>query len=339
LKFTIATRDFSSNFTSAASIAMARRAPSAPWAQPLLTGLSLSGAALTGYLTLVKLTGNTAACPTAGCETVLTSRYSEVAGFPLSLLGLGAYLLVAVLANLPSILDQRTAKTQADGQDKDEAEYEYEAEEEASQWQELAWLPLFWLTTAMVTLSGYLLFVLATDLKLVCPYCIASAILSLALWLTTLLGRSWEDWGKLSFDGLLIAFLVGFAAIALNGTSPTLANESGPRYDTAEITTTATPDAIALAKHLSASGATMYGAYWCSHCHDQKARFGQAAALELPYVECDAKGINSQAEQCRAAKIDSYPTWIVNGEVLSGTQDLADLAEASGYNGPRNFSQ
>lgn len=40
-------------------------------------------------------------------------------------------------------------------------------------------------------------------------------------------------------------------------------------YET-EITTESSPFAIALAKHLHSIGAKMYGAFWCSHCNEQK---------------------------------------------------------------------
>ncbi len=301
---------------------MIRRDSPAPWASPVLASLALAGTAVTGYLTVVKLTGGNAACPTEGCETVLNSSYSEVAGLPLALFGLGAYLLVIALALLPQLLSDETAQ----------------------QWQERAWTALFWLTTAMVVFSSYLIFILATDLQVFCLYCIASAALSLGLWLTTLLGKRWEDWGKLSFDGIIIALLVSFSAIALNGTSPSLAADGAGNavnnggYQGAAIATTSTPANIALAKHLKSSGAKMYGAYWCSHCHDQKSLFGAEALTELPYVECDAKGINAQPKQCKAANLDGYPTWVINGETLSGTQELTDLADASGYQGPRSFS-
>lgn len=41
-------------------------------------------------------------------------------------------------------------------------------------------------------------------------------------------------------------------------------------YVATEITTPSTPFAISLAKHLNAIGAKMYGAFWCSHCLEQK---------------------------------------------------------------------
>jgi hypothetical protein len=41
-------------------------------------------------------------------------------------------------------------------------------------------------------------------------------------------------------------------------------------YITTEITTTSSPFALSLAKHLNSIGAKMYGAFWCSHCLEQK---------------------------------------------------------------------
>src|SRR3954463_4880433 len=46
------------------------------------------GVAVTGYLTVVHYTGARLVCPTSGCETVQHSRYAEVAGVPVALLGL-----------------------------------------------------------------------------------------------------------------------------------------------------------------------------------------------------------------------------------------------------------
>lgn len=42
-----------------------------------------------------------------------------------------------------------------------------------------------------------------------------------------------------------------------------------PYFET-EITRESSPLAIALAKHLHSIGAKLYGAFWCSHCLDQK---------------------------------------------------------------------
>jgi uncharacterized membrane protein len=60
--------------------------------------LALAGAAIAGYLTYTKLTDTTIVCATGGCETVQESRYGELAGVPVSALGLLAYLVIAATA-------------------------------------------------------------------------------------------------------------------------------------------------------------------------------------------------------------------------------------------------
>ena len=83
----------------------------------------------------------------------------------------------------------------------------------------------------------------------------------------------------------------------------------------------------------------MFGAYWCPHCHDQKQLFGQQAVQELIYVECAPDGRNAEPSVCQAQgdNLTGYPTWEINGEFYSGTQSLEQLADASGYDGPRDF--
>ncbi|MFN9859009.1 MAG: Vitamin K epoxide reductase, partial [Pseudanabaena sp.] len=89
-----------------------------------------------------------------------------------------------------------------------------------------------------------------------------------------------------------------------------------------------------LAQHLTATSAKMYGAYWCSHCHDQKERFGEAKKL-IPYVECDPKGENPQTQLCITKGIKGYPTWEISGKMFSGDRSLDELADLSGYTGER----
>jgi uncharacterized membrane protein len=58
--------------------------------------LTLAGAGIAGYLTYVHYAGTTLACPIGGggCETVQESRYAELVGIPVALLGLALYLAV-----------------------------------------------------------------------------------------------------------------------------------------------------------------------------------------------------------------------------------------------------
>lgn len=89
-----------------------------------------------------------------------------------------------------------------------------------------------------------------------------------------------------------------------------------------------------LANYLDETGATMYGAYWCPHCADQKEMFGQAVDL-VPYVECAADGENAQPQLCKDKGIQGYPTWEINGEFYPGSQSLDTLADLSGFEAPQ----
>jgi uncharacterized membrane protein len=56
--------------------------------------LSLAGAGIAAYLTYTHYAHTAVLCTTGGCETVQTSRYAEIAGIPIALFGLGAYLVL-----------------------------------------------------------------------------------------------------------------------------------------------------------------------------------------------------------------------------------------------------
>jgi uncharacterized membrane protein len=56
--------------------------------------LAALGAAIAGYLVLARYTHASLYCPTSGCETVQSSRYAELLGAPVSVLGLVAFLTV-----------------------------------------------------------------------------------------------------------------------------------------------------------------------------------------------------------------------------------------------------
>ncbi len=85
-----------------------------------------------------------------------------------------------------------------------------------------------------------------------------------------------------------------------------------------------------LAEHLTETGAVMYGAFWCPHCADQKALFGEAVEA-IPYVECDPEGKNAQPQLCQAKDLPGYPTWEVNGEFYPGVRPLEELAVLSEF--------
>jgi len=81
------------------------------------------------------------------------------------------------------------------------------------------------------------------------------------------------------------------------------------------------------AQCLKDSGATFYGAFWCSHCQAQKKMFGSSAKL-LPYVECSPLSGQGQLPICTEKKIEGYPTWeFADGTRLGGEVALEKLAE------------
>lgn len=126
-------------------------------------------------------------------------------------------------------------------------------------------------------------------------------------------------WGGLVLTALLVVGCGG------NPSSP-----SGSAVDNGSPEMAATTPEASLAQHLAATGSTMYGAYWCPHCADQKAMFGDAVD-QVPYVECAADGENAQPELCSARGIQAYPTWEIDGQLHPGVKSLEDLAQLSGY--------
>ncbi|MGC9610810.1 MAG: hypothetical protein ABSE68_01155 [Minisyncoccia bacterium] len=70
---------------------------------------------------------------------------------------------------------------------------------------------------------------------------------------------------------------------------------------------------------------TMYGAYSCVHCQNQKKLFGSSFQY-VPYVEC-----TQETARCTAAGIEGLPTWVLaDGTKLLGEQSFEDLSKASG---------
>lgn len=89
------------------------------------------------------------------------------------------------------------------------------------------------------------------------------------------------------------------------------------------------------AKCLSDKGAKFYGAFWCSHCQNQKELFGASKNL-LPYVECSEVDGTTQTKVCADAKVEGYPTWeFADKSRLSGEVNLQTLAEKTGCQLPQ----
>src|SRR5258706_5509657 len=84
------------------------------------------------------------------------------------------------------------------------------------------------------------------------------------------------------------------------------------------------------AQCLKTKGLEFYGAFWCPHCQNQKALFGNSEKY-LPYVECSTPDSNGQLQVCINKKIEVYPTWIfADGSKNEGEMTFQELADKSG---------
>ena len=98
-------------------------------------------------------------------------------------------------------------------------------------------------------------------------------------------------------------------------------------YSPPPITTTSSKESIALAKSLNQLNAQMFGAYWCSHCYDQKQTLGYESMAYIPYIECAKEGKNSQTNLCKEKNVPGYPTWVIENELFPGEQSIEELQE------------
>ena len=107
--------------------------------------LALAGIAIAGYLTWVHYAGLEPFCVGGGgsCERVQNSRYAELAGIPVALLGLGAYVAILATLGLPEELGRTAAALLA-------------------------------LTGA--GFSGYLTYLELVEIDAICQWCVASAV-------------------------------------------------------------------------------------------------------------------------------------------------------------------
>ncbi|MBI4015190.1 MAG: hypothetical protein HY362_00500 [Candidatus Aenigmarchaeota archaeon] len=110
----------------------------------------------------------------------------------------------------------------------------------------------------------------------------------------------------------VIVIAVASIALVFGGVTPT-ANAS--LYDD-------------FAKCLNEKGVKMYGAFWCSHCNNQKALFGSSWSY-MNYIEC-SNADSSQNKVCSEAGITGYPTWeLPNGQRMQGELTLDQLSKLS----------
>ena len=299
-----------------------RQDSGAKWARIAIAVLATVGLIDTGSITLKRwgLLGNLS-CPMGadGCDKVLNSPWGTVFGdVPLSFVGVlayGAVLLMALLPLLPGL------------------------QENKSELSRRTWWGMFSVSLGMAVFSGILLGLMVIKIQAFCFFCVLSAVLSVALFLLSVVGGGWDDFGQLVFRGVLLALAVLLGGLiwasVLDPNRPEAAS-TGVGVPPA-VTTESSAAAVALADHLTASGAVMYSAYWCPHCHEQKELFGKEASQALKVVECAPDGQNNQVDLCKSKGLTGFPSWEINGKIDSGVKSLDDLAEMSGYSGKREF--
>ena len=293
-----------------------RRRPEAGrrWVRVVMAVLATIGVIDTGSITLSKwgVLGSLSCSSQGwfgcnGCDKVLSSAWGSVLGQPLSLLGFLAYALMLLLAVLPLVSQSPAVMA-------------------PSRWG------AFVVSTGMAVFSLVLIGVMAFAIRDCCPFCILSALLSLSLLVLSLLQGDWADRGQLVFRGILVALVVAVVGLgwAAAFNRPAVVSAKGVPIP---VTSISNPSTLALAEKLTASGAVMYSAYWCPHCHEQKELFGKEATARLKVIECAPDGQNSQAELCQQKKIEGYPSWEINGQLDSGVKPLQKLANLVGFNG------
>ena len=298
-----------------------RQDSGAKWARIAMAVLATAGLIDTGSITLNRwgLLGNLS-CPMGadGCDKVLNSAWGTVfAGIPLSLVGAlayGAVLLMAVLPLLPGLQENKADLSRR------------------------TWWGLFSVSLAMAVFSLVLVGLMVFKIEAFCFFCVLSAVLSLALFVLSIVGGGWDDPGPLVFRGILLALAVLLGGLIwaslVDPNRPQAAIGPGAPDP---VTTVSSPAKVALAEHLTNSGAVIYTAYWCSHCNDQKQMFGKEASQKLKIVECAPDGRNSETALCKRKGIEGFPSWEIKGKLDSGVKPLDRLAELSGYKGSTDF--
>ena len=129
---------------------------------------------------------------------------------------------------------------------------------------------------------------------------------------------------SLAAAGAIVASQGGLAALEPQPTPSATMEAVGQPVAPPKIRSVSSSRALDLARQLKARGGRFYGAYWCSHCINQKETLGAEAMRLVPYIECDANGLNSRRSECTAAGVRGYPTWQlggVNGEPVQVPSD------------------
>jgi len=198
--------------------------PPATWRDWRVTVVAAVSVILAGYLAVAKFLGGSAAFCTAGggCDTVQASRYAVMLGVPTALWGVLAYGTAGTL----SVVGFTTT------------------------W----WLVAFAVAAGAVGFSAYLTWLELFVIHAICGYCLASAALSIVL-LAALL------WGRPAIAGRHSPVRPA-RLVTLGGAAAVATIVVGAAIFAAGRESASAPYQEALARHLAATGAIMYGAYW-----------------------------------------------------------------------------
>ena len=122
--------------------------------------LACLGAIDATYLLIYKLTNNNAMClGNGGCHDVNFSTYSQIAGIPVSLLGLVAYLVMAFILLMENRLNLA---------------------------REYGPLAIFGISLSGTLYTVYLTWIELYVIHRVCPFCVASAIIILLIFILSI---------------------------------------------------------------------------------------------------------------------------------------------------------
>src|SRR5215211_7221164 len=114
----------------------------------IITALAIIGLLVSIYMTIYKLTDNDAMCiGSGGCSVVNASRYSEVNGIPVALIGVGGYAVILALLFL---------------------------ERKPGFFQENGTMILFGISLVGFLFTLYLIFVEIKLIHALCPFCLTS---------------------------------------------------------------------------------------------------------------------------------------------------------------------
>ena len=296
------------------------------WPKIIIALLSTIGLVDTGSITL-KNWGifNSLSCPGIknGCETVLNSPWGTLFennqfNIPLSLAGVVTYssilgLSIFLLLNLISPKEKLN---------------------------NLIWWIIFLISCASSTFSVLLINIMFFKINAYCFFCILSAILSISIFILSMIGSKFESREPMFYRGFIVCLTVLIGGLIWsNNVDPSNAIDISNNTEKVSpaITTLSSPQKVKFAKFLSDNNIKMFSAYWCPHCHDQKQLFGKKAVKELTVVECAQDGQDNQYKLCREKQIEGFPSWEINGEIYSGVKDLNDLAIMAKYEGDSNF--